>query len=266
MEGVEVIDSIRLVNGQSYQSYCQQWMNWVVSLNPEINNQGPVCFLHGVPSWGKQDDENYSKPVIRIGSQAIEINVGEYVFFPIINAFYESSDPRVSDDPESLLNWVKMDLAGPRPNARQATITNIERNQIENIVPDLSPFLIITPEFLLNVPPAWDGAKLLRTNFDGPMLSDGIKKCVVGGFWILLKFNNSGKFYIHTYARGPRQYRTGMFYQINVSGVAPIMSYDTEAPEMDDWTKASILQLAEKKLQQREITEEHNNAIITALK
>ena len=159
MKGVEVIDSIRLVNGQSYQSYCQQWMNWVVGINPETNNYGTVCFLHGVAPREKQDDENYSnKPVIRIGSQAIEINVGEHIFFPIINAFYESSDPRVSDDPESLLNYVKMDLAGPRPNARQATITNIEQNQVENIVPDLSPFLIITEEFLLNVPPAPYGA------------------------------------------------------------------------------------------------------------
>ena len=107
---------------------------------------------------------------------------------------------------------------------------------------------------------------LLRTNFDDPIVEDGIKKCRVGGYWILLKFNNSGKFYIHTYAMGPRQYRTGMFYQINVSGVAPIMNFGTEAPQMDDWTKASILQLAEKKLQHSEITKAHNNAIITALK
>ena len=69
MKGVEVIDSIRLVNGQSYQSYCQQWMNWVVGINPETNNYGTVCFLHGVAPREKQDDENYSnKPVIRIES------------------------------------------------------------------------------------------------------------------------------------------------------------------------------------------------------
>ena len=108
-------------------------------------------------------------------------------------------------------------------------------------------------------------SSLLRTNFDDPIVEDGIKKCRVGGYWILLKFNNSGKFYIHTYAMGPRQYRTGMFYQINVSGVAPIMNL---VPKHLRWmypTKASILQLAEKKLQHSEITKAHNNAIITAL-
>jgi hypothetical protein len=222
LDGVRVITPGEPGHGQYYPSYCQQWMEWLVSNNPESNNYGPVFFLHCVSPcqyYGAQT-------VVRIGPQAISINAGSYVFLPIITAAAETIDSGVQDNPSALLNYVRMDLeAGDNPpHPDQAGIidaTNIDQNDqntFEPIVDDLDPYLVVTDVFPLDVPPAQSGSRLLRTCFDIPIDTPGVRNCRVGGYWILMCFSEPGrKYYIRSFARGRPPYQSGMLYEINVS-------------------------------------------------
>jgi hypothetical protein len=268
MQGIEVIDVSKLVNGQSYQSYCEKWMQWFVSNNAESRNYGSVYYLHGLAPTDQEDPGNYTNiPVTRIGSQAMNISEGEYIFLPVLNAFSETIDTGVPDDPNSLLNYVKMELAGTCPHHEQATITNGAAGNTENLVEDLSKYLVITDVFSLYVPPIQQGAKQLRTSIDIPIVTEGYRNCIMGGWILIIKFTQAGKYYIHTYANGRGQYRTGMLYEINVSGGGPAVPLNKQpVARQADWTKSAILDLAQKKRGTDEIGDADLNAIRQALR
>ena len=226
MDGVQIIEPGEPGHGQYYPSYCQQWMEWLVSNNPESNNYGPVFFLHCVSPCQQENSGYGTQPIVRIGTQALSINVGEYVFLPIVTAAAETVDSGVSDNPTALLNYVRMDLeAGDNPPHRsQATIvdaTNVDQNDqiaMEPIVRgDLDKHLVVTDVFPLDVPTAQPGSRLLRNCFDIPINTAGVRNCRVGGYWILMRFNEPGrKYYIRSFARGRPPYQSGMLYEINV--------------------------------------------------
>jgi hypothetical protein len=219
-------------NGLYYPSYCRQWMEWIVSNNPEVNNYGPVYFLHCVSNCnqenGGNDNGSYAmQPVVRIGRQSITISAGNYVFLPVIMAAAETVDNGVADNPTALLNYVRMDLdAGDNPpDIDQATIidaTNAEKpGEPEPIVREgLHRYLVITDVFSLDVPPAQPGSRLLRTCFDVPINTVGERNCRVGGYWILMQFNEPQKrYFIHSSSKGRGSYESGMLYEINVTGI-----------------------------------------------
>lgn len=231
LEGVKVIDPGEPGYGQYYPSYCQQWMEWLVSNNPESNNYGPVYFLHCVPPCQQENNSqghgSYgAQPIVRIGTQAISINAGDYVFLPIITSAAETIDNGVPDDPTMLLNYVRMELeAGDNPpDPDQATIldaTDFDPNNVhkEHIVKDLNRFLVITDVFPLDVPQSQPGSRLLRTCFDVPINTVGVRNCRVGGYWILMQFTEpEKKYYISSSSRGRGSYQSGMLYEIDVSG------------------------------------------------
>jgi hypothetical protein len=266
MQGVEVIEPPNLVNGHSYQAYCRRWMAWAVSNNPESINYDDVFFLHGLAPRDEQGPGSYTnKPVIRIGSQAININKGGYIFLPVLNAFSEPIDTGVPDDPESLLNYVKADLDGTCPNASQVTITDARTSKTEQLVDDLSRYLVITDVFPLYVPALQEGARPLRTLFDVPLTTEGIRNCVEGGYHLLIKFNRVDSYYIHTYAKGRGQYQTGTFYEINVLEAPFTFNVAPAEPQVGDWTRSSIMNLATEKERIQELDAQRLKAIKSAL-
>ena len=236
MEGLQVIGPGEPGHGQYYPSYCRQWIEWLVSNNPESNNYGPVFFLHCVPPCQQENSSQIvssygTRPIVRIGTQAISIKAGNYVFLPIITSAAETIDNGVPDNPATLLNYVRADLeAGDNPPApNQATIvdaTDIDpdtpnpKTRMVPIVPgQLDRHCIITDVFPLDVPPAQPGSKLLRTCFDVPINTVGVRNCCLGGYWILMQFTIPGKkYYICSFSRGRGSYQSGMFYEIDVSG------------------------------------------------
>ena len=232
LDGVKVIDPGEPGHGQYYPSYCQQWLEWLVSNNPESNNYGPVYFVHCVsPCLHENSSHGNSsygtQPVVRIGMQAISINAGNYVFLPIITSAAETIDNGVPDNPTTLLNYVRMELeAGDNPpDPDQATIVdatnfNSNKDRMEPIVTgNLDRYLVITDVFPLDVPPAQPGSRLLRTCFDVPINTVGVRNCRVGGYWILMRFTEpEKKYYICSSSKGRGSYQTGMLYEIDVSG------------------------------------------------
>ena len=233
MNGWIVIKPWEPGNGLYYPSYCRQWMEWIVSNNPESNNYGPVYFLHCVSTCnhesGGNDNGSYAmQPVVRIGRQSITISAGNYVFLPIIMAAAETVDNGVPDNPASLLNYVRMDLdAGDNPpSTSQATIVDAtdpknpgEPKQIVDRSEALDRYLVITDVFSLDVPPAQPGSRLLRTCFDVPINTVGERNCRVGGYWILMQFTIPGKrYFIYSSSKGRGSYESGMLYEIIVTG------------------------------------------------
>ncbi len=228
---MKVIDPGEPGHGQYYPSYCQQWMEWLVSNNPESNNYGPVYFLHCVSPCqqenSSQGNSSYgTQPIVRIGTQAISISAGNYVFLPIITSSAETIDNGVPDDPTTLLNYVRTDLeSGDNPpDPDQAIILDATKFDPKNvhkepIVRALDRFLVITDVFPLDVPQAQPGSRLLRTCFDVPINTVGVRNCRVGGYWILMQFTEpEKKYYICSSSRGRGSYHSGMLYEIDVSG------------------------------------------------
>jgi hypothetical protein len=265
--GYRVIKPNESGAGQMYQSYCIQWMRWIVLNNPELNNYGPVYFLHCASCQEHQTAGGYSiQPVVRVGSQAISINVNEYVFLPVIMAAADPIDtPGIPDDPMALLNYVRMDLQGGDnpPLSEQVKIARVTGGPRNNLVEDadLSHYLVISDVFRLDVPSAQLGASLLRTCFDLPINTEGVRDCVVGGWWILIQFTTPGTYYIHSYAKGRGQYRAAMFYQIDVLGDSTRTISTTPRKPPKDWSKSAVLTLAKNKKETEEISEDQYKAI-----
>jgi hypothetical protein len=233
LNGWVVIKPSEPGNGLYYPSYCRQWMEWIVSNNPESNNYGPVYFLHCVSTCnqenGGNDNGNYAmQPVVRIGRQSLTISAGNYVFLPVIMAAAETVDNGVPDNPAALLDYVRMDLdAGDNPpSTNQATIIDAtdpnrpgEPKHIVDKNEGLGRYLVITEVFSLDVPPGQPGSRLLRTCFDVPINTVGERSCRVGGYWILMQFTEPGKrYFIHSSSRGRGSYESGMLYEIIVTG------------------------------------------------
>ena len=247
-EDVEVVEPSTPAYGRYYPSYAQDWISWLVSNNPEFNNHGPVYFVHCVSC--QQGNANYgtgygNEPVIKIGPQAININAGEYVFLPVLTSTADAIDTGVPDNHSALMNYVITDLQGgnnpPHPN--EATIVDASngKNNLVPIVKDLTPYFIISDIFTLDVPPAQEGASLLRSCFDIPISTEGPRNCCVGGWWLLLRFKKPNKkYYIHCYSRGRGQYQAGMFHEINVLGESTVARINAVEPK-EDWTKPYIV-------------------------
>jgi hypothetical protein len=259
----DVVTPLELVHNQPYAWYWKMWMSWLVTNNPESNTTyafPDVNFLHCVSCPEENATGGYAiQPVVRMGAQAITVNIGDYVFVPIINAMAETIDNNIPDNPASLLQHVIRDLAEgdnpPQPN--QATI---DGNPIVN---DLAPYLIISDLFPLTVLPAQEGARLLRTCLDVPINTEGTRTCVVGGWCVMIRFNTAGSYYIRTFSRGRWQYRATSFYQIDVVARTAVSSFrptlldpaggPTNGP---DWSKSLVKNLAKMKHTNGEIGDE----------
>jgi hypothetical protein len=276
VQGLEIVEPGDLGHGQYYPSYCQEWMEWLVSNNPESNNDGPIYFLHCV---SPQENSRYgnstynTEPVVRIGIQSISINPGNYVFLPIITAAAETIDTGVPDTPAALLNYVRTDLEGgdSPPDRTQATIvdaTNIDpaKNDKIPMVPiiddGLDRFLVITNVFPLDVPPAQPGARLLRNSFDIPINTPGVRNCRVGGYWILMRFNNAGKrYFISSFAKGRSQYRAGMLYEIEVSTFEKPRRTNDQIMKDNKMTNHQIKRVVEKLSEDGQIDQDYKKII-----
>jgi hypothetical protein len=251
--GYKVLEINQPGAGQYYPSYCEQWMTWIVSNNPEINNYGPVHFLHGMSCQETAQGGGYGvQPVVRIGGQAITIKPGEYVFLPIINSAAETIDSGVPDNPAALLNYVRADLEeGDNPLDNKQVIIARDPDPADHKASALKDEIgkkavqVLSNVFPLYVPPAQQGASLLRTCFDTPINTEGVRNCVVGGWWMLIKFTGTGNtYYIRSFAKGRGHYQAAMFYQINVSNQANPARTGVPPP---DWSKSMIESLIKKK-------------------
>jgi hypothetical protein len=264
----DVIDPSMSGNGLFYPSYCEEWLTWLVSNNPESTNYGSVHFLHCVPCQEGQGDGYSNYPiVVRIGPQALNINAGEYIFMPVLTSAAEPVDSGVPDNPTALLNYVRMDLeqGDNPPDPSQARIIDASpgiKGSLNPIVPDLTPYFVISDVFPLYVPPAQPGARLLRNCFDVPINTEGVRNCRVGGWWLLIRFKTANKVYfIHSFSRGRGQYLSGMFYQINVLGQSKRVTVGIPTTPPQDWSKSLVKNLAKNKHKNGEISTAHWNLI-----
>jgi hypothetical protein len=255
-EDYEVIEPGNPGYGQYYPSYCEQWITWLVSNNPESNNYGPVYFLHCVSCPGEGVGYG-NQVVVRVGPDALDVRAGEYIFLPVLTSTIDTIDNGAPDNPAALLNYLRMDLqqGDNPPKISQATILDATDNDVnaewKPIVSDLAPFFVISDVFQLDVPSAQEGTRLLRTCVDVPMNTEGVRNCRVGGWWLLIRFLKPFKtYYIHTRTKGRGNYKAGMFYQINVLGESenaklPTASGVDEEPE-EDWSIHPIISSAKK--------------------
>jgi hypothetical protein len=204
--------------GQSYSDLCVSWFNWLVSLNPDNHNNGPVFYLRGMDF--AQDRNHYASQYAfaRLGSNKLKISEGKAIFWPII--FYYLSQYHYPNLDERgmyrlLTKW--MDNGDNPPANYQATIDG------EPIEQDFSGKRVISPVFDLTIPDGAYGKTLAPKFTDEPFLVPGTWRCVAGGYFVLLKGleARSEPYTIVSHGVGEMGYITDTVVQIQVQRTGP---------------------------------------------
>jgi hypothetical protein len=233
------------------------WVSWLVSANPESNTAyafPDVHFLHCVSCLSDSEISGYGiQPIVRVAARSITANVNDYIFVPILNAIAEPFDNSVQDNPSALLGLVTGDLlGGDNPLSRnQATING------NPITPNLTQFRFMSDVFPLTVPPVQEGTPLLRICLEPPIITEGTRNCIVGGWFVMLQILQAGIYYIRTFARGKGQYKSSSFYQIDVVDRFPQL-FPRAPREIDaqDWSRPIIRGILRGKRENGEIDQE----------
>ncbi len=217
--------------GLSYSDLCISWFNWLVSLNPDSHNNGPVFYLRGMDF--PQDLSHYASQYAfaRLGSNKLKISEGKAIFWPII--FYYLSQyhyPNLDEQGMYRLLTKWMDNGDNPPANYQATIDG------EPIEQDFNGKRVISPVFELTVPDGAYGKTLAPMFTDEPFLVPGTWKCVAGGYFVLLKGLKARPepYTVVSHGGGEMGYITDTLVQIQVQRMGPTGLKRASAPEQNE--------------------------------
>jgi hypothetical protein len=233
------ISASEIYMGLSHSDLCASWFNWLVGLDPDGNNTGPVFYLRGMDF--AQDPSQYHYTFVRVGSDKLKISEGKAVFWPII--FYYVSQfhyPYLDEQGMFRLLTKWMDYGDNPPRNYQATLDG------EPIALDFSGERVISPVFELTVPDAAYG-KTLATQLDEPFSVPGRYKCVAGGYFVLIKGLGARRqpYTIVSHGEGEMQYATDTLAQIQVramdlKAMRPASENEVVANDLKEIVKPSV--------------------------
>jgi hypothetical protein len=213
-------DSFKEVH-RTYQDLAEACMQWLVSENPDDHNNAEVIFCRGCDFPESGQKIGYpSYPAMMVGDRALNILNTQYLFLPVVFTTATDIEDRAGTVQErSYVAWRDTMVGDSPPLAKQILIDG-KPIDLPNQKQDLSDFLVYTRDFTLNIPNAPYG-KSLRDYFDIPMTTPGNRQAMIGGYFVLFRFEQPGT--QHTLAfeargvLGPRgQYFASGLYTINV--------------------------------------------------
>jgi hypothetical protein len=205
--------------GKTYGEWASQFTVWLFSTDPDQHNNGQVVFLRGMPYPTPPDYIPGSIPNVMVGDDRLSIFSDQFLFVPVIFAYWASADPAESEISLHDRARVDIDNGDNPPDTRQVTIDGAEINLIDKDGQKyyMADFRIESPLFPLSVPDTEDGTSL-KDYIEYP-LTPGENRAVTMGYFLLLKFE-AGDYIIHSYARGRTtehgRYNEEFLYQVKV--------------------------------------------------
>jgi hypothetical protein len=171
--------------GLSYGEWARNWMNWLVSKDPDSNNNGPVVYIRGV-DFAKE----YSLygHFIRVEKDRLRMSLDQALLCPMMACYIDVRHHTNAETHEKRLSKVfRLVINGDYPPDQKQF--SIEGNSFPI---SLEEFLVVTPEFKLHVPsPTYENT--LGSILDVPLIFEGDWDCVVGGYYVLIKPRKVGK-------------------------------------------------------------------------
>lgn len=216
--GWQVIPPFFNYLGASYGDWAGRWLNWLISVDPDKNNNGPVVFLRGIDFEIRRGSYRH---FIRIGDQKLRITMDQAIFWPTICVFVdEKMVPSLNTDQKRLTDIFSASvLTDHPPLASQATIDG------DPIVTNLENFFTVSPEFTLHVPEASYGSTLGQL-FQVPIKYEGDCEAAVCGYFLLMKPREAGGPYkIASNGNAEDQYHTETLVEIEVIDDSPQNRY-----------------------------------------
>jgi hypothetical protein len=249
IEKYKVIHPDHLYRGKGYGDWISDWFNWFLSADADKRNSGPVAFLRslGLPNKNTganisdvppqvtgsdtlptslSADLNYSKkyvndPNIRIGEDRLQIFADQAVLVPIIIAYELASVPSRDWGRMQDFTGLTIDYGDNPPTNNQLTIDNEYVNLRTDDPPEeleMKDFRFITPIFMAVVPEIEYGRSV--KDFLEIEVAPGHYPAIVEGYFVMLKFNTPGTYWVHSWASGPREvsgpYFSELLYEIEV--------------------------------------------------
>jgi hypothetical protein len=232
----EVLPADRIYNGKTYSNLAEDWFNWLLSIDADKRTLGRVVFLRSIRKPKDRDKDSeiaghdsesgefsldpsylrsyHNDPNIRVGSDRLQIYSDQYVFAPIITAYWIATKPHYDYGYMQDFNGLTIDYGDNPPDKDQLTING------ESVVSseDMMNFRISTSVFTAVVPEAEFG-RSLKDYLEDAVLP-GNYPAVVEGYFVLIKFNRRGTYRVRSYASAPREvlgsYVSRYLYDIEV--------------------------------------------------
>ncbi|MGI0044704.1 MAG: hypothetical protein ACRD47_13440 [Nitrososphaeraceae archaeon] len=246
----EVIPRNMPYHGLSYEQLAELWMNWLISPDPDSNNSGPFIFLRGVDRITGENQtivgEQYSFNYLRIEPDELRILNTDTLFWPIIMYYVDERHNENADTYQKRWRHAMAHmLAGDNPpKPSQARIRKDGGNAID-IVSNFTNFGVITNDFDLYVPSS-SYVNRLGPILDVPLIHEGIWKCVVAGYFLLIRIKDEGKYTIMSNGNGEEGYHTETYVEVQV--------YDST--KKNDLERDSLLNRAQKLLKNNNSTKD----------
>jgi hypothetical protein len=242
-----VISPDSVHRGKTYSDLISDWFNWLLTADPDKHNTGPVAFLRAVQiptsgvkpaidddtgsseGSGKGFDLNVSNsyaddayfprrypnnPNVMMGGERLQITKDQAIFVPIIVAYAESSKPYIDWGQMQEYNGVTIDNGDNPPKEDQLTIDGDPVINDE----DMPAHRISTPIFTAVVPETDFGRS--AKDFLEMYFRPGQYPVMVEGYFALIKFEEAGRYQLHSRAKAGREthgpYFAELLYEVEV--------------------------------------------------
>lgn len=171
--------------GLSYGEWARNWMNWLVSRDPDSNNTGPVVYIRGVDFT--KEYSLYTN-FIRLEEKRLKMSLDQALLCPMMACYIDARHHTNAEDHQKRLSKAfRLVINGDYPPDKKQF--SIDGN---NFPISLEEFLIVTPEFKLHVPsPTYENT--LGGILDVPLIFEGDWDCVVAGYFVLIKPTKVGR-------------------------------------------------------------------------
>ncbi len=200
--------------GLSYGDWASRWLNWLVGVDPDKNNNGPVVFLRGIDF--EMRGGSY-RQFVRIGNEKLRISLDQAIFWPIICLFVDEKMVPTFDTQQKRLTDIfsAAVLTDHPPLPSQATIEG------DPIVSNLEGFFTVSPDFQLHVPEASYGPTL-GSLFQIPIVYEGDWRAAICGYFILMKpLQDGGPYKFASNGNAEDRYHTETLVEIEVIDDSP---------------------------------------------
>ena len=239
-----------------------QWLDWILGPDPDNNNNGDPLWLAGEGCSYAQTA--YKRiPVIRAGINRLSpIPRDKSIFIPVITSFVDSVDNACSDNEQSRRMSALNDInEGPVPTVGQI---KIDGNPIALPGGDtnLMKYKVSSPQIFPLI--AGGGHKLCLDVPIKPRSDNDVRPIVAAGYCLLLQKLQSGSHIITSLASGPRDYTTGLIYDIEIFEAAPKVDPPGTNPQLKSYEANLILELG-RRHKQHEISKDDYERCIAAL-
>lgn len=230
----EVLDPDLNYRGKSYSSWCTDWFNYFLSVDPDKHVFGSVVFLKSVPNPGhdvrdptKTDIETSSEqinyiseeyyprpyennPNVQIGKDKLQISIDQAIFWPFLMAYELAIRPFKEWGALQEYTGVIMDHGDDPPETKNITVDG-QPIQLGRKA-DMSRFRIQTSVFTALVPDVPYGRSL--RNFLEDDVPPGHWPAVVEGYFVMIKFNKPGTYTLHSLCKSGRELRGSYISEI----------------------------------------------------